>query len=282
MNKKVLIDPITKKQIDIFLASNFPCLALIGPNGSGKTTIAEEIVAKTLDPEFNKSGSSVISIDAKFVGIDDVRILQKNLSLSTYGKNAFRRAVIINNFDSFGHEAQNSLLKTLEEPPTDTLIIITINNEAGVLQTIYSRVKKVAVRPISLKQAINELEFPEPEVTKAHILSMGQAGLLVSLLGDKTDHPLIKAIEYAKDLLKKPKYIQIAEVDKIIKNKDIELEVFLGGIFRILNASYGVSVAKNSNIKIAHTRLLAVIECKKDIGQGLSKKLALTRLFLKI
>lgn len=282
MSQKLLIDPITKKQIEVFLASNFPCLALIGPAGSGKNAIAEDIVAKVLDPKFNKSGSGVVFMDAKTMGIDEVRSLQKSLSLTTYGDKNFRRAVIINNFDSFGHEAQNSLLKTLEEPPTDTIIIITINNESGVLATIYSRVKKVSIRPISLKQANTDLNFPEAEIAKAHSLSMGQAGLLSRLLNNKSDHPLILAIDSAKELLKKPKMEQLADIDKIIKNKDLPVEVFLDGLFRILNATYSASVDKNDNIQKAHNRLLAVNECIKDVDLGLNKKLALTRLFLKI
>lgn len=282
MSQELLIDPITKKQIEVFLASNFPCLALIGRAGSGKTAVAEDIVTGILDPKFNKSGSSVVVLDASVAGIDEVRDLQKSLSLTTYGDKNFRRAVIINNFDNFGREAQNSLLKTLEEPPTDTIIIITVNNESKVLDTIYSRVKKVVVRPISLEQAKNELYFTEVEILKAHSLSMGQAGLLVNLLNNASDHPLVFAIGLAKDLLKKPKMQQISEIDKIIKNKNLPVEIFLDALFRIFNATYSTIVDKNDNTERAHSRLVAVNECIKDVDLGLNKKLALTRLFLKI
>ena len=187
MTKNLIIDPITKKNIELFLKSPFPCVALIGPAGSGKTFIAEFITDGIELPD-----TSTISLDAKKSGIDDVRELQKSLKLTTAGDKDIRRVIIISNFDYFGHEAQNSLLKTLEEPPLDTLIIVTINNESKVLDTIYSRVKKINIRPITKKLASDTYtnDHSSDEINRAHSLSMGQAGLFVSLLENKDSHPL--------------------------------------------------------------------------------------------
>ena len=283
MTKNLIIDPITKKNIELFLKSPFPCVALIGPAGSGKTFIAEFIADGIELPD-----TSTISLDAKKSGIDDVRELQKSLKLTTAGDKDIRRVIIISNFDYFGHEAQNSLLKTLEEPPLDTLIIITINNESKVLNTIYSRVKKINIRPITKKLASDTYtnDHSSDEINRAHSLSMGQAGLFVSLLENKDSHPLVMAINTAKELLKKSKSTQIAGIDKIIKSKEPDfVEIFLDGLFRILNASYNQMIekqAKNADIKTAYKRLVYINECIDDVTSGLSKKLALTRLLLKI
>ena len=283
MTKNLIIDPITKKNIELFLKSPFPCVALIGPAGSGKTFIAE-FIADGIGLPY----TSTISLDAKKSGIDDVRELQKSLKLTTAGDKDIRRVIIISNFDYFGHEAQNSLLKTLEEPPLDTLIIITINNESKVLNTIYSRVKKINIRPITKKLASDTYtnDHSSDEINRAHSLSMGQAGLFVSLLENKDSHPLVMAINTAKELLKKSKSTQIAGIDKIIKSKEPDfVEIFLDGLFRILNASYNQMIekqAKNADIKTAYKRLVYINECIDDVTSGLSKKLALTRLLLKI
>ncbi len=283
MTKNLIIDPITKKNIELFLKSSFPCVALIGPAGSGKTFIAEFIADGIGLPD-----TSTISLDAKKSGIDDVRELQKSLKLTTAGDKDIRRVIIISNFDYFGHEAQNSLLKTLEEPPLDTLIITTINNESKVLDTIYSRVKKINIRPITKKLASDTYtnDHSSDEINRAHSLSMGQAGLFVSLLENKDSHPLVMAINTAKELLKKSKSTQIAGIDKIIKSKEPDfVEIFLDGLFRILNASYNQMIekqAKNADIKTAYKRLVYINECIDDVTSGLSKKLALTRLLLKI
>ena len=231
MTKNLIIDPITKKNIELFLKSSFPCVALIGPAGSGKTFIAEFIADGIGLPD-----TSTISLDAKKSGIDDVRELQKSLKLTTAGDKDIRRVIIISNFDYFGHEAQNSLLKTLEEPPLDTLIIITINNESKVLNTIYSRVKKINIRPITKKLASDTYtnDHSSDEINRAHSLSMGQAGLFVSLLENKDSHPLVMAINTAKELLKKSKSTQIAGIDKIIKSKEPDfVEIFLDGLFQV-------------------------------------------------
>ena len=283
MTKNLIIDPITKKNIELFLKSPFPCVASIGPAGSGKTFIAEFITDGIELPD-----TSTISLDAKKSGIDDVRELQKSLKLTTAGDKDIRRVIIISNFDYFGHEAQNSLLKTLEEPPLDTLIIVTINNESKVLDTIYSRVKKINIRPITKKLASDTYtnDHSSDEINRAHSLSMGQAGLFVSLLENKDSHPLVMAINTAKELLKKSKSTQIAGIDKIIKSKEPDfVEIFLDGLFRILNASYNQMIekqAKNADIKTAYKRLVYINECIDDVTSGLSKKLALTRLLLKI
>lgn len=284
MTNDIIIDPTTDKNIQVFRKSPFPCLALIGPAGSGKTFLAAYICDQILDPTTNKSGASVINIDAKISGIDEVRDLQKSLKLTTYGTQDIRRAVIISNFDYFGHEAQNSLLKTLEEPPLDTIIVITVNNESKVLQTIYSRVKKIVVRPVSKAQATDVFldKYSDTEINKAFSLSMGQTGLLTSLLEDKGAHDLVRAIELAKNVLKLPKANQLAEIDKITKSKDIAVDVFLDGLLRIFNVSYALAVNKGIDVKVAHARLVAINECIADVELGLNKKLSLTRLFLKI
>jgi DNA polymerase III subunit delta' len=285
MTKELLIDPKTKRDIDVFLSSRFPCIAFIGPKGSGKTYLAQHLADRELDDSINISSSAIKEIDAKSSGIEDVRDLQKTLSLSTVGTGKIRRVVIISNFDYFGHEAQNSLLKTLEEPPIDTLIIITANDESKVLDTIYSRVKKINVRPISLELAM-ELNFEQAEISKAYSLSMGQPGLLINLLEQKDSHPLVEAINDAKILLSRSKAEQVSEIDKIIKSKQADyVEIFVDAMLRILYASYNLLIDKNAGkteVQKAHGRLVAVNECIADIRLGLNKKLSLTRLMLKI
>ena len=50
---------------------------------------------------------------------------------------------VLENFDESTVQAQNKILKTLEEPPTNVIFILTCKNELKVLPTILSRSKKV-------------------------------------------------------------------------------------------------------------------------------------------
>lgn len=53
------------------------------------------------------------------------------------------KVFILNHFDNATTQAQNKLLKTLEEPPRNVIFILTCSNSNAVLQTILSRVKVI-------------------------------------------------------------------------------------------------------------------------------------------
>ena len=58
---------------------------------------------------------------------------------------ATKKIFILNNFDVSTTQAQNKLLKTLEEPPASSMFIITSTNPSNILNTIKSRSKTVNV-----------------------------------------------------------------------------------------------------------------------------------------
>ncbi len=71
------------------------------------------------------------------IGIDQVRLMQKKLFLKPMrGKT---KALVINHAQTLTIEAQNALLKVLEEPPQDTIIILTTKKVDALIPTIISR-----------------------------------------------------------------------------------------------------------------------------------------------
>jgi DNA polymerase III subunit delta' len=79
--------------------------------------------------------------DGAFIKIDQIRELQKDLSLRPY--EAPRKACIIDSVDRLNPAAGNALLKTLEEPPGDALIILLTAQVGSVLPTILSRCQRL-------------------------------------------------------------------------------------------------------------------------------------------
>lgn len=80
-----------------------------------------------------------INFYEKAMGIEDVRNIQKKISLKPFrGKT---KAVVIQVYENITTEAQNALLKVLEEPPANTVIIINISKKELLLPTIISRCK---------------------------------------------------------------------------------------------------------------------------------------------
>src|SRR5579885_2149071 len=74
---------------------------------------------------------------ASSLGIEDVREVQKLLFLQPL--RGTKKAIIIEKSHMATIEAQNALLKTLEEPPLSTVIILLAETEHTLLPTILSR-----------------------------------------------------------------------------------------------------------------------------------------------
>jgi len=86
------------------------------------------------DNPFSISGNETISIDA-------VREIIGYVSSKTYVSE--KRVVIVKNADMMRKEGANSFLKILEEPPANTLFILTADNPNFILPTIVSRCQSI-------------------------------------------------------------------------------------------------------------------------------------------
>lgn len=94
------------------------------------------------DFEIDRFDTNIIEQDfeaekVKAIGIEKVRQIQKKVFLKPLKSNF--KAVIIKNSESLTIPAQNALLKILEEPPIDTIIILLAKNKDLLLSTVISR-----------------------------------------------------------------------------------------------------------------------------------------------
>ena len=89
-----------------------------------------------------------LQIYEKAMGIEDVRNIQKKILLKPFrGKT---KAVVAQAYESITQEAQNALLKVLEEPPVNTIIIISTKKKELLLPTIISRCKIIELKENNL------------------------------------------------------------------------------------------------------------------------------------
>jgi len=85
--------------------------------------------------------------DKRDISVDQLRELQRGLSLRPY--EAPRKACILEPAERMSVNAANSLLKTLEEPPGNALIILLTENADMLLPTIRSRCQLIRFSPLS-------------------------------------------------------------------------------------------------------------------------------------
>ena len=80
------------------------------------------------------------------VKIEQIRQLQKEANLKPY--EARKKVFIINDAHNLTEEAANALLKTLEEPPRDSLIIMVTAKPQLLLKTVISRCRRIKFYPL--------------------------------------------------------------------------------------------------------------------------------------
>src|SRR5688572_2569819 len=194
MMDSLVLHAATREQLERFAARPTHAVLLAGPAGIGKTAIAEGLAALVLGVEL-ASHPYYLSIkpDGASISIEAVRDLQKFLQLKTVGDKSFRRTVIVEYAHSMTTEAQNAFLKLLEEPPADTLIILTANSSRGLLPTILSRAQTIAVNQPTeeqLQPMLTAAGKSHAATSQAYFLSGGMPGLLHALLNEE-EHPLL-------------------------------------------------------------------------------------------
>lgn len=277
-----LLHPITKQQLDAAIMSSHHALLLTGPYGTGKGNVAQYIATQLLDTSSpNEYQLLVIEPDGNGIGIEAARNLQHFMKLTSTGTSAVRRVAIVENMQASSEEAQNALLKILEEPPAASHLIITATTSNRLLSTVRSRLYEVQILPLTKSEARKQYpKISEDEFERAYLLSDGYVELLGALLNKEQDHPLFASIKQAKEFVQGTSYHRLLITDTLA-HKEYDLELFLYALKRVLRAGLPrASVAKQTNR--LENGLKLILELEDNLVRNPNKKLALTNLALNL
>jgi DNA polymerase-3 subunit delta' len=159
---KTLLHAKTNAHLDAVIAHPTGSVIFHGPRGLGKATAARELAAmlnclgtppdQCANCRQIEAGNfpDLLTIDRgekASIAIEQIRRLVSELALRPYGAKG-TRVVIIDGAHLLTTEAQNALLKLLEEPPPRTLIVLVAEHLEALLLTVRSRCRFVHfVRP---------------------------------------------------------------------------------------------------------------------------------------
>jgi DNA polymerase III subunit delta' len=158
-----------------------PCLIFTGPEGTGKALVARAVAqvvncASPVRGDAGPAGDGAFAIDAcgvcsacsrigrgihpdmqlvvpgdtGTIKIDDVREVLRQVGYKPF--EARRRVIVFDSADALNREAQNALLKTLEEPPPSSMLILVTPQPGVLLDTVRSRCPMVRFGPLGVSE----------------------------------------------------------------------------------------------------------------------------------
>lgn len=284
--KGLALNPLTEQQLENFTAKPAHAIMLVGPTGSGKHTLAVTAVETVLQLPSGSFDTHPYTLllapeDGKAIGIETARQLERFLALKVPAASDYHRGIIIEDAHLLTTEAQNALLKTLEEPPEGTILVLTASHEQAVLPPIRSRVQLIPVGRVergSLEAHFSKQDFDTDSTARAYDISGGLPGLMHALLHE-SDHPLVEATEQARLLLSSTVYERLALVDGLAKQKALALDatVILQQMARL-----SLQKATGPTSKKWHRVLKASYEANEALAANAQPKLVLTKLMLSL
>lgn len=288
MIQELALHPRTRQASQQFVAKPSHSLLILGAQGAGKRHLATSLIAAVLQLPPEKLATSPyflhVKPDGSAISIEAIRQLHGFVRLKTAGQAAWRRAILIENAHYLTTEAQNAFLKLLEEPPADTLIVLTATRATDLLPTITSRAPKIDVKAVA--QADLDRHFAgdgrtdADQITKAYHMSGGQPGLMASLLDPESNQELFKYIEAAKHLLQAKPFERLVFIDQFLKQKD-SLEQLLWALLAVSKAALYQAGQKDSPlVKRWQSTIEAILQAQDALPAHPLPKLLLTDLSL--
>lgn len=273
-----------------------------GPSRVGKFSIVKKL-ANILQCDNNlcntcptckqlKSGNHTDTITLREVDesikIEQIRDIIARLQMT---KQANFKLLLIKGAERLTPEAANCLLKTLEEPPPNTMIIMTTSNIRAILPTIISRVRLIKFTAYSnkfIEEKLTDL-YPDKDpdtIKQVASLSLGKSGKAIRLL--ENSELLQKYLnmynvlcEFLED---KPLYTKFGAVDEILKEEkspDEFLDVFTHLVRTKLHSGINIDTITPEKKQYYLELLASIEETRNLLKRNINARLALENLALK-
>ena len=307
-------EPIQKRLSAEIDAGHYPHALLIeGPLGSGRRTLAHTVARaalcraeqhasrpcgvcaacqKTNPPDLTELGG-----DGSALSVEAIRRLREDAFLLP-NESAYR-VIILAEAQTMTPQAQNALLKILEEPPAHLLFILTCDTRTSLLETIRSRCVCLTLAPTTWEEAAPILTARLPkedpaELQRAHSLFGGCIGQVIDGVGDGTFRQVLDITPRIAAAIVAPAEAELMELTASLEKEKQLTAGVLSGLSLILRDAlvrkYGGAttlstapdVAAQLASRLTAPRLTALMEQVEHLQFALSRNmnnnLLLTRL----
>lgn len=209
--KKYMINAIEREQVN-------HAYMFEGLEGIGKETFASELVKILLETPHLENATDCIRIKphGNSIKIAQIRGLQSDIIIKPHKK---YKIYIIDKAEKMTIEAQNALLKTLEEPPKYAIIILVTNNKESLLPTIKSRCEVIKFTPIPFVEVKDYLITQGVEENRANLLATFSRGSMKKALELSSSNDFYEIKESVQN------YIETILSKNMVKILDIPSEM---------------------------------------------------------
>lgn len=275
-----------KKYLSNSIKSNMISHAYMfeGPSGIGKNTMARELAKILLEMEHLSNSPDYIEIkpDGNSIKIAQIRKIQSDILVKPYKS---YKIYVFDEAQKMTVEAQNALLKTLEEPPKYAIIILITNNKEALLDTIKSRCEIIKFTPIPLRDISNYLITTGVDEKRASLLanfSRGSMQKSIELSNSEDFYMMREEIQKYVQTFLSGNLIEIMDIqnsiekykDQIISVLDLMINYFRDIMMAKENIDKSMIInldkltfIKNMSRKITYSQLskiIGIIEDTKD------------------
>jgi len=193
-------------------------LLFSGPEKVGKKQVAFEFCSWILGKNFKSHPDFLLIEGENVIQIEQIRELIFKFSLKPIRSNW--QIAILDNAHLMTKEAQQSFLKTLEEPKTNSVFILITDYPSLLLPTILSRCQRINFYPLSKKEVLNFLktvkDLNEDEKEIISEISAGRPGILFDLISNPEKIQILREL---KNLIELPLYKRFQIAKKISESK---------------------------------------------------------------
>lgn len=289
--KELLLHPTVESLIDRAVAKPPHALLITGRDGVGKESVARHVAAAVLDldeSELNKSSAflDITPDPGEPFGIDRIRQAQHAMTLRSTTKGGaegqISRVIFMSHANTMTKEAQNALLKLLEEPPKDGMLVLTAPSTHTMLTTISSRCQTLHVtKPdeSALRAYLSDKGYEESRIDLAIRMGDGLPGLTYAMLDDTQEHPLAAATNIARQLIQQTAYERLCTVDALSKQRQQCLD-----ICHILQQMAHLALQRTNSGSAERWKriMISAYDCQQALERRVNTKLALTQLMVSL